>query len=75
MVKKRLIKEEPQAMGHIKKIVLFQYISLICNLVSIFSISQILEKLVQKDFENTSWQMYLFIIIVATIIRYVFSKW
>ena len=65
MVKKRLIKEEPQAMVHIKKIVLFQYISLICNLVSIFSISQILEKLVQKDFENTSWQMYLFIIIVT----------
>ena len=72
MVKKRLIKEEPQAMVHIKKIVLFQYISLICNLVSIFSISQILEKLVQKDFENTSWQMYLFIIIVATITRYIF---
>ena len=45
MIKKRLIKEAPEGMKHIKKIVFFNWIGLLCNVVAIFSVAMILQEI------------------------------
>ena len=71
MIKKRLIKEAPEGMKHIKKIVFFNWIGLLCNVIAIFSIAMILQAIVEKNgFANIA--LYSSLIIISTAIRYFF---
>ncbi|SKC38309.1 ATP-binding cassette, subfamily C [[Eubacterium] yurii] len=71
MIKKRLIKEAPEGMKHIKKIVFFNWIGLLCNVVAIFSVAMILQAIVEKNgFANIA--LYSSLIIISTAIRYFF---
>ncbi|EHL10657.1 hypothetical protein HMPREF9629_00872 [Peptoanaerobacter stomatis] len=72
MIKKRLIQEAPEGMKHIKNIVFFNWICLICNIVSIYCISIILQKTVDRSIDIETVNINVAVIIILTAVRYFF---
>lgn len=74
MINKRLINMVESSKTPIKQTVLFQWISLLSNAVLIFSISHLLEKLIDRDLQSNDIVLLGSIAIVSILIRFIMTK-
>lgn len=69
MINKRLIKLVPESMKHVKNNVVLQIISLLSNIVMMFTFSSAIADLIAKDIDNNKLLSYAAIIFVCIIFR------
>ena len=69
MINKRLIGLVNDSKKYIKYIVIFNWISLIANIISIFFIANLLEKVFNKNFSTNNIMITAVVVLIAIIIR------
>ncbi len=74
MIKKRIIKDIPQAQVHIKKQILLQWISLLAQIVMIISIANIFEDLVFNQLNSKGLLIVIIVIVIGVSIRFICEK-
>lgn len=73
MINSRLIKSSPEGMSYINKSVLMTWISLIFNIIAIFSIGFTIEKLYNKSLSMVDVFTTASLIILSIIVRYIMN--
>lgn len=71
MINKRLIDLVPESRKHILKNVIYQWVSLVCNIVIMFLIADMLNNLIKNTFNHKVFLTVIFIIFVCVILRFI----
>lgn len=74
MIKKRLIKLLSHAKKFILEQVLWQWLSLICQIIMIYSIAMLLSMMLNSKMDQTKIVIYLTVSVVAIICRFAFDR-